>query len=102
MRADEIRRYGNKLQTLLRLNHWRFVVQVHRVPQLIDIELKNPYAHLRMEDISIEKVKESPMLWDPLHFFEACPSSDGAAAMVVTNARRLSTSTQRPRTWSWR
>ena len=48
--------------------------------------LKNPYAHLQMEDISIEKVKESPMLWDPLHFFEACPSSDGAAAMVITNA----------------
>ncbi len=26
------------------------------------------------------------MLWDPLHFLESCPSSDGAAAMVVTNA----------------
>jgi len=48
--------------------------------------LKNPYAHLHQQDISIEKVKESPLLWDPLHFFEACPSSDGAAAMVLTNA----------------
>ena len=45
--------------------------------------LKNPYAHLRIEDISIEKVKESPMLWDPLHFLESCPSSDGAAAIVL-------------------
>ena len=34
-------------------------------------------------DISIEKVKESPMLWDPLHFLESCPSSDGAAAIVL-------------------
>jgi len=48
--------------------------------------LKNPYAHLRIEDISLEKVKESPMLWDPLHFLESCPSSDGACAMVLTNA----------------
>jgi len=47
--------------------------------------LLNPYAHLQLEDISIEKVKESPVLWDPLHFLESCPSSDGAAAMVLTN-----------------
>jgi acetyl-CoA C-acetyltransferase len=47
--------------------------------------LKNPYAHLQLEDISIEKVKESPMLWEPVHFLESCPSSDGACAMVLTN-----------------
>ena len=47
--------------------------------------LKNPYAHLRLPDISLEKVKDSPMLWDPLHFLESCPSSDGACAMVLTN-----------------
>ena len=35
--------------------------------------LKNPNAHLHIADISIEKVKESPMLWDPLHFLESCP-----------------------------
>jgi len=45
--------------------------------------LKNPNAHLHIPDISIEKVKESPMLWDPLHFLESCPSSDGAAAIVL-------------------
>ena len=46
---------------------------------------KNPYAHLQLKDISIEKVKESPMLWEPVHFLESCPSSDGACAMVLTN-----------------
>ena len=45
--------------------------------------LKNTYAHLKLADISIEKVKESPMLWDPLRFLESCPSSDGAAAIVI-------------------
>lgn len=47
--------------------------------------LKNPYAHLQLKDISIESVKESPMLWDPLHFLESCPSSDGAIALVMGN-----------------
>jgi acetyl-CoA C-acetyltransferase len=47
--------------------------------------LKNPYAHLQLKDISIEKVKASPMMWDPLHYLESCPSSDGACAVVVTN-----------------
>ena len=43
---------------------------------------KNPYAHLKLGDITIEKVKESPMMWDPLRFLESCPSSDGACAVV--------------------
>src|SRR5919206_1423957 len=34
--------------------------------------LKNPHAHLRMEGITIEQVKDSPMLWDPLHYLESC------------------------------
>jgi acetyl-CoA C-acetyltransferase len=47
---------------------------------------KNPYAHVHQPDITLEGVKDSPMIWDPIHFFEVCPSSDGAAAMVLTNA----------------
>jgi len=46
--------------------------------------LKNPYAHLKIEDISIEKVKNSPMMWEPIRFLESCPSSDGACAVVIT------------------
>jgi acetyl-CoA C-acetyltransferase len=48
--------------------------------------LKNPYAHLQLKDITIEKVKESPMLWEPLRFLESCPSSDGACAVVIGDA----------------
>jgi acetyl-CoA C-acetyltransferase len=47
--------------------------------------LKNPYAHLHLPDITLEQVKESPMLWDPLRFLESCPSSDGACAVVLTD-----------------
>ena len=45
--------------------------------------LKNPYAHLQLPDIDLKMVEESIMLWDPLHYLESCPSSDGAAAMVI-------------------
>ena len=45
--------------------------------------LRNPYAHLHIEDISVEKVATSPMLWDPIRYLETCPSSDGACALVL-------------------
>src|SRR6202041_2578294 len=45
----------------------------------------NPYAHLQQADITLEKVLASPMLWDPVRYDETCPSSDGAAAVVIGN-----------------
>ena len=58
--------------------------------------LKNPYAHLKLADITIDKVKESAMLWDPIRFLESCPSSDGAAAAVLTNAKGAAKSSKKP------
>jgi acetyl-CoA C-acetyltransferase len=52
--------------------------------------LRNPYAHLHMEGITAETVTQSPMLWDPLRYLDACPSSDGACAMVLTNEKGAS------------
>jgi acetyl-CoA C-acetyltransferase len=57
--------------------------------------LKNPYAHLKMDDISLEKVAASPMLWDPIRYLETCPSSDGACAMVLAS-ERAAKSTKNP------
>jgi acetyl-CoA C-acetyltransferase len=47
--------------------------------------LKNPYAHLKLADISLESVKASPMMWDPVRYLESCPSSDGACAVIFTD-----------------
>jgi acetyl-CoA C-acetyltransferase len=58
--------------------------------------LKNPHAHLRIPDITIDKVRESKMLWDPIRFLESCPSSDGAAAAVLTNEKGAQRSSKRP------
>lgn len=58
--------------------------------------LKNPYAHLKIPDISLEKVEQSPMLWEPVRYLETCPSSDGAAAMVLTTEKRAERAPHRP------
>jgi acetyl-CoA C-acetyltransferase len=47
--------------------------------------VKNPYAHLKLPDITIDTVRNSPMMWDPIRFLESCPSSDGACAVVFTD-----------------
>jgi len=44
---------------------------------------KNSYAHLHDPDITIDSVRDSLMLWDPIRYSETCPSSDGACAMVL-------------------
>lgn len=44
---------------------------------------RNPYAHLRQDDITLESVQASQMLWDPIRYDETCPSSDGACAMIL-------------------
>jgi acetyl-CoA C-acetyltransferase len=47
--------------------------------------LKNPYAHLKLPDIDLEMVRDSPMVWEPVRRLESCPASDGACAMVLTD-----------------
>lgn len=65
----------------------------------------NPYAHLRQADLTIEQVRDSPMLWDPIRYLESCPSSDGSCAIVITDAERA-THGPRPPAWihgmAWR
>jgi acetyl-CoA C-acetyltransferase len=46
---------------------------------------KNPFAHLHQPDITVESVRASQMLWDPIRYDETCPSSDGAAAVVIAD-----------------
>lgn len=60
--------------------------------------LLNPRAQLQIEDISLEMVKESPMLWEPTRFLESCPSSDGACAMVMV-ADKHANDSKTPPAW---
>jgi acetyl-CoA C-acetyltransferase len=58
--------------------------------------LKNPFAHLHIDDIDTQKVAGSPMLWDPIRYLECCPSSDGACAMVLAAEDALNGSAAPP------
>jgi acetyl-CoA C-acetyltransferase len=58
----------------------------------------NPLAHLQLPNITKKEVEESMMLWDPIRFLEACPSSDGACAMVIA-AEDLVADSPKPPAW---
>ena len=60
--------------------------------------LKNPYAHLHQDDITMESILESPLLWDPIRYAETCPSSDGAGAMVI-GSQKAAEASSRPVAW---
>ena len=46
---------------------------------------RNPHAHLKL-DLTPEDVLASPLLSWPIHRAEACPMSEGACAMVLSDA----------------
>jgi acetyl-CoA C-acetyltransferase len=60
--------------------------------------LKNPYAHLKLPDITIEQVMDSPYVWEPVRRLESCPTSDGAAAMVLAS-ERVADAASKPVAW---
>src|SRR5579862_8043847 len=49
-----------------------------------------------MPDVSLEAVKASPMLWDPIRYLETCPSSDGACAMVLASEAAAKRAPKKP------
>lgn len=60
--------------------------------------LRNPNAHLKIPDIDLQMVRDSPMLWDPIRYLETCPSSDGAAAVVLASTEAAK-NTPNPPAW---
>jgi acetyl-CoA C-acetyltransferase len=47
---------------------------------------RNPHAHLKLPDITVEQVLEGDYLAHPIHRLDMCPSSDGACAIVMAAA----------------
>lgn len=56
---------------------------------------KNPYAQLRL-DLTVEDVMGSKPVATPIKMLDCCPTSDGAAAMVIAEERRAKKLTDRP------
>jgi acetyl-CoA C-acetyltransferase len=50
--------------------------------------LRNPLAQMGME-IGDDQIMQSPLICDPLRLFDCCPTSDGAAAVLLVAEHRL-------------
>ncbi len=48
---------------------------------------RNPHAHLKDAELTVEKVLDSPLLAEPIHLLDMCPQSDGAAALVIASGK---------------
>jgi acetyl-CoA C-acetyltransferase len=46
---------------------------------------RNPKAHFQSE-VNLEQVLRAPMVADPIGLLDCCPTTDGAAAVVITSA----------------
>ena len=49
---------------------------------------KNWYTHLKMPNVTIEEVLDTPYVSYPLRFGMVCPASDGACAMLFTTEEK--------------
>ena len=64
--------------------------------------LKNPHAHIQqnitMEGIltSREAKLNNPMIADPLHLYDMCPVTDGAAALILCSMEKAREIQRRP------
>lgn len=57
----------------------------------------NPYSQFR-EEYSLEEIKKSPMVHEPLTKLQCCPTSDGSAAAVVVSEQYLRSHPQAQKT----
>jgi acetyl-CoA C-acetyltransferase len=48
----------------------------------------NPMAHFFYKEVTLEMIKKSQMIADPLNLFDCSPISDGAAAIIISDKRR--------------
>jgi acetyl-CoA C-acetyltransferase len=55
----------------------------------------NPHAHLKMR-LTVEEVLQSPYIAYPLHFFDMCPTSDGACAVIFASEDHAGRLSSRP------
>lgn len=57
---------------------------------------RNPHAHLKMADLTVEDVLASDMLAYPVRKLDMCPSSDGACAVLLATEEDAESLAPRP------
>jgi acetyl-CoA C-acetyltransferase len=74
---QHMRKYGTTLDDLANVAY-----KDHRNANL------NEFAHFYGMDVSLDAIKNSPVVCSPLRLFDCSPISDGAAAAIVSKKRR--------------
>lgn len=57
--------------------------------------LLNPYAHIK-KDLTLEEVKNSPVVVYPIRLWDVCPNSDGACAVIFASEDMVKKIRQKP------
>ena len=90
-------RMADQMQGLIFPAHYSLVAQQHMQKYGTtheDLELVafknhnnsrlNPLAHFSHKDVTLEMIKNAPVIASPLNLFDCSPISDGAAAVVIS------------------
>lgn len=56
----------------------------------------NPFAHLKMPDLTVEDVMKSQTISYPLRLHDCCPQSEGACAVIYANEEETKNITDNP------
>lgn len=57
--------------------------------------MRNPYAHIRKE-VTLEEVKNAPVVVYPIRLWDVCPTSDGVCAMVYATQEKATKMKNKP------
>jgi len=57
---------------------------------------RNPYAHRKIPDLTVEEVLDSKLYYDPLRELNISPISDGACAVVLASEEKVKEITDNP------
>ncbi len=57
---------------------------------------RNPWAHLKLGLTDIQQILDSPYILSPLRYLDMCPTSEGAAAMVIAPEEEATKITSKP------
>lgn len=57
--------------------------------------LRNPHAHIKKE-VTLEEVKNAPVIVYPIRLWDVCPTSDGVCAMIYASGEKARKMRNRP------
>lgn len=76
---EYLKRYGLTTDDLAQIS-----LKAHQIANL------NPLAHFNYKTVTLEMIKNSPLISSPLRLFDCSPVTDGAAAVIISREQNTS------------